>query len=98
VQTSAVKVLDDPLWMSLPRDLDIVELWSGTATICAAGQHKGHRAHPFDKIRSEEEDLTSTQLESRNSRTIWFGVAACSNILPTYHDSLHQALTDFAWP
>lgn len=58
-----LQVLEDPLWNTLPRDLDIVELWSGTATICRAGERKGYRAHPFDKIRSDEEDLTSKWLD-----------------------------------
>ena len=60
-----MKVLDDHTWNSLQRDLDVVELWSGTETIVRAAVKRGLVAQPFDKCRSEEdEDITSPMLAS----------------------------------
>lgn len=85
--------------MSLPRDLDIVELWSGTATICRAGEHKGHRVHPFDKIRSEEEDLTSLRLAfpKKHAANALQCVARCQEVASKLCFSFRQAPTVFAW-
>lgn len=36
---------------SLPRDLDVVELWSGEGTVCTAARSERLAAEPFDRIR-----------------------------------------------
>ena len=44
-------VLQNKALTSLPRDLDVVELWSGTGTLCDAARSMGLAAEPFDKNR-----------------------------------------------
>ena len=56
--------LDDPLLKIIPRDLDVVELWSGVGTVVAAANARGYKAMPFDKDRipgetEHSEDITS---------------------------------------
>lgn len=57
-------VLADSLLAALPRDLDVVELWSGVGTVVAAAKALGCSAVPFDKDRipgktQQTEDITS---------------------------------------
>ena len=44
-------VLQNKALTSLPRDLDVVELWSGTGTLCDAARSMGLATEPFDKFR-----------------------------------------------
>lgn len=44
-------ILDSSEWGSLPRDLDVVELWSGAGTTARAAQERGLQAAEFDKYR-----------------------------------------------
>ena len=48
---SVSDVLQNKALTSLPRDLDVVELWSGTGTLCDAARNMGLATEPFDKIR-----------------------------------------------
>lgn len=57
-------VLSSEHYSGLPRDLDVVELWSGAGTVVAAGLSYGLGCLPFDKDRvpgetEREEDITS---------------------------------------
>lgn len=56
----APEVLQDPLWVAVARDLDAVELWSGSETVVKAARRRGLSAEPYDKERDEDtEDITS---------------------------------------
>lgn len=48
---SVQDVLQSNALTSLPRNLDVLELWSGQATVCNAARNRGLAAEPFDKIR-----------------------------------------------
>ena len=50
---TVASVLSDPEFASLPRDLDVVELWSGVHSLGLACRARGLRAQPFDKKRSD---------------------------------------------
>ena len=70
------KVLADVAWMSMQRDLDVVELWSGVQSIVNAALKKGLQAVPYDKGRvpgetDVKEDITSSilRLASTKRRT-----------------------------
>jgi len=41
-------VLEDPRVIDSPRDVDVVELWSGVGSVVKAAQEKGYQALPFD--------------------------------------------------
>ena len=63
-QFSVDSVLKSAHYSRLPRDLDVVELWSGVGTIVTAGLNHGLACLPFDKDRvpgetETEEDITS---------------------------------------
>jgi len=63
-QFSVDSVLKSARYSRLPRDLDVVELWSGVGTVVAAGVSHGLVCLPFDKDRvpgetEAEEDITS---------------------------------------
>ena len=58
------KVLSDIAWTSMPRDLDVVELWSGVQSIVNAARKREYQAMPYDKGRipgetDVREDITS---------------------------------------
>ena len=44
-------VLRDPSFAALPRDLDVVELWSGVGSLVSAAKASGLQAEGFDIIR-----------------------------------------------
>ena len=48
---SVAYILDSSEWGNLPRDLDVVELWSGAGTTAKAARERGLRAAEFDKYR-----------------------------------------------
>ena len=48
---SVAYILDSSEWGGLPRDLDVVELWSGAGTTAKAAQEGGLKAAEFDKHR-----------------------------------------------
>ena len=46
---TVAQVLTSPAWNSTPRDLDVVELWSGVGHVAAAARKKALRAATFEK-------------------------------------------------
>lgn len=61
---SVDSVLKSEQYSGRPRDLDVVELWSGAGTVVAAGLSHGLGCLPFDKDRvpgetEAEEDITT---------------------------------------
>ena len=67
-----VQVLSHELFQNSPRDLDLVELWSGVQSLVNAARFRKLSAEPFDIDRdpprtANEEDILS------------FGLSACYN-------------------
>ena len=59
---AVTSVRENPLLSAVPRDLDVLELWSGAATVVPAARQFGLTAREFDKNRGGmevEEDLSS---------------------------------------
>ena len=52
-------MLTDPEFVNLPRDLDVVELWSGVGSIVNAALKRNMKAMPFDKNRNPLETAIS---------------------------------------
>jgi hypothetical protein len=50
-------VLGDPSWNSRQRWLDVVEIWSGVASVKGAAEEDGFRAKAFDIINSPLQDI-----------------------------------------
>ena len=60
----ALEVLANPEFTALPRDLDLVELWSGVGSIVAAATKRNLKAVPFDKNRHPVETAVSEDILS----------------------------------
>jgi hypothetical protein len=56
---TVTSVLSNHKLVNLTRDLDVVELWCGVGSVVRAALQRGQRAVGFDKIKSEEQDLTT---------------------------------------
>lgn len=50
-------VLESPAWQPMRRDLDVLEVWSGCASIARAASKRGLQAEAFDKINSPSQDI-----------------------------------------
>jgi hypothetical protein len=50
-------VLTSPGWQPPCRDLDVVEVWSGCASIVHAARCKGMKAEPFDLVNGPGQDI-----------------------------------------
>ena len=59
-------VLNSVLWTTRPRDLDVVELWSGVESVVKEAQERGYYAKPFDLNRIPG----STDVPGRTSEDI----------------------------
>ena len=57
-----MEVLADPEFADLPRDLDVVELWSGVGNIVAAALKRNMKAVPFDKNRKPLDTVISEDI------------------------------------
>ena len=55
-------MLTDPEYVNLPRDLDVVELWSGVGNIVNAALKRNMKAVPFDKNRNPLETAISEDI------------------------------------
>ena len=52
-------VLHDPQWPLLPRDLDLVELWTEVETLVRAARDEGLQAEGFDILQDASNDITT---------------------------------------
>ena len=50
-------ILDSSQWASLPRDLDLAELWAGVGNVALAGRQAGHATRTFEKKDDLADDL-----------------------------------------
>ena len=50
-------ILDSSQWASLPRDLDLAELWAGVGNVALAGRQAGHATCTFEKKDDLADDL-----------------------------------------
>ena len=83
------EVLQNPEYMSLPRDLDVVELWSGVGSIWTAAGKRGLAAKPFDKNRAPletalSEDILSAAPSQRHLSVVllfpwWWSPLGCTS-------------------
>lgn len=54
-------VLTSAVWQPARRDLDVVEVWSGCASVVQAARRQGMRAEPFDLVNSPEQDILTAE-------------------------------------
>ena len=52
-------VVGDPAWATVPRDLDVVELWTEAETIVKAAAATGLKAEGYDILKNVSQDLTT---------------------------------------
>ena len=52
-------VVGDPAWATVPRDLDVVELWTEAETIVKAAAAAGLKAEGYDILKGVSQDLTT---------------------------------------
>ena len=50
-------ILDSSQWGSLPRDLDLAELWAGVGHVALAGRQAGHVTRTFERNDDLADDL-----------------------------------------
>lgn len=58
-------VLSDASWEPAHRDLDVLEVWSGVASVQRAALARGLKAEAFDYIHGPHQDLV-TEVGFRN--------------------------------
>ena len=84
-------ILQDPQYQGNNRDLDTVELFSGSEVLTRASRQAGWRAAPFDMLRSPQEDLTTEVgflkalglvMRLRAGALLWIGVVCSSWTFP----------------
>ena len=84
---SIESILQDAQFHGLPRNLDLVELWSGTEALTRAARSRRLRAEPFDILRSPGEDITNESgfrkalglvMRLREGGLLWQGVLCSS--------------------
>jgi hypothetical protein len=56
---TVTSVLSNHKLVNLTRNLDVVELWCGVGSVVQAAMQRGQRAVGFDKIKTQEQDLTT---------------------------------------
>lgn len=54
-------VLTSAAWQPLRRDLDVVEVWSGCASVVQAARRQGMRAEPFDLVNGPGQNILTKE-------------------------------------
>ena len=54
-------VLTSAAWQPARRDLDVVEVWSGCASIVQAARRQGLRAEPFDLVNGPAQNILTAE-------------------------------------
>lgn len=54
-------ILTSAAWRPMRRDLDVVEVWAGCASVVQAAQRRGLRAEPFDLVNGPAQDILTAE-------------------------------------
>lgn len=56
---TVASVIHDPQWLNVPRDLDLVELWTEAETLVRSARGGGLQAEGFDILQDSTKDFTT---------------------------------------